>query len=193
MRAKTCLIVLLLFSISAIAPSTRPSGLGAKVVAFCNEHLGEKVGNGQCSVLAWTALGHAGAKRRGKDAPNKGDYTWGELSLLVESTGRAPPEFKGGKPSDLRPGDIVQLRDAKFVHHNGRRTSWLSFHHHTAVVVAIEDEGATVHVLQQNVNPAQTVVKGTYRLNDLTTGWLRFYHPVPKKGKEADAEPEPTD
>ena len=48
-----------------------PETVGAKVVAFAQSKLGEKVGDGECASLAASALAHAGAERRrgGADVP----------------------------------------------------------------------------------------------------------------------------
>src|SRR5262249_7184324 len=136
-------------------------------------------------------LGDAGARRRGKDWPEKGDYTWGELALVVEApNGDAKvTQYSSGKPSDLRAGDIIQFREAKFVHHNGKKTSGWGFGHHTAVVSSVDDGGMTIHIYQQNINGKQFVTEAVLRLEDLTTGWLRFYHPVRKDGHVEEPEP----
>jgi hypothetical protein len=198
MRAKTAIFGLLIFLIAAASPTTAPSNdLGPKVVEFCQAHLGQQVGNGQCSSLAYAALGNAGAKRRGKDSPEKGDYTWGQLALIVQmpdgdkqSDGASKTvQFDNGKPSDLRAGDIVQFRETKFVHHNGNRTSSWSFGHHTAVVSAVDDDGKTVHLYQQNISGKLFVTEATIHLDDLTKGWARFYHPVPKNGEAEQPDP----
>ncbi len=156
--------------------------LGSKVVAFCNGHLHEQVGNGQCAVLASSALKDAGARGRGKDSPGKSDYTWGDLAVLMEAPDEKgdAPKVSGGSLTDIRPGDIVQLRDVKLTHHNAHGTSYQVMDHHTAVVTGTEDGGRTVHVLQQNVSGKLIVMPGTFKVSDLSSGWMRFYHPVLK-------------
>lgn len=197
MRTNTAIVALLIFLMAATKPTapkpttTESGDLGAKVADFCKTHLGQKVGSGQCSALAYQALGDVGAKRRGKDSPEKGDYTWGKLALVVEApAGDAKvTQYENGKPPDLRAGDIIQLRDAKFVHHNGNKTSGWGFGHHTAVVSSVDDGGKTIHIYQQNINGKQFVTEATLRLDDLTAGWLRFYHPVPKDSQAEEPEP----
>jgi len=70
-----------------------------KIVQFCQENLGKKIGTGECYALANQALintgGQAnrppGAKRHYyKDNPGKRDYVWGRLVLIVEVN----PELK---------------------------------------------------------------------------------------------------
>src|SRR3954469_23416176 len=99
--------VLSLFLINGlVGAEAKDAGLGAKVVAFCEEHKGEQIGNGECATLAAQALKAAGAKRRGKDDPNGGDYTWGELVYTLTSDATGP---KGeGKRTEIRAGDIIQ-------------------------------------------------------------------------------------
>jgi hypothetical protein len=196
MRTKIAIVSLLIFLVAAAKPTTAPTNsadFSAKVVDFCKAHLGQKVGSGQCSALAYQALGDAGAKRRGKDSPDKGDYTWGELALYVEGpdADTTTVQYNNGVPSNLRAGDIVQFRNTKFIHHNGKHTATWSFDHHTAVVSSIEDGGKKVHLYQQNISGKQFVTEATIRLDELTTGWVRFYHPV-LKNAEAE-QPEPKD
>jgi hypothetical protein len=158
--------------LAAPAPS---SSLGAKVVAYCADHLGEIVGNGECSALAVQSLNAAGAKRRiGKDNPAQGDYVWGRLALIVTG-GDEHATFEAGKPSDIRPGDIIQFRDTRFQGRRGRQ----GYAHHTAVVASTDASGLTVKIYQQNVNGKKVVMDGQLRLNELKNGWLRFYHPIP--------------
>ena len=172
-------VALLFHSRAALAappPATKPQSLGAKVVAYCQKHKGEQVGNGECAVLAVEALKAAGAKRRGPDAPAKEDYTWGKLVYTFEA-GKQPE----GKAADLKPGDIVQFRDAKIRSKVTGGTYTQTFPHHTAIVTAVEDNGTTIKFLHQNHNGDRTVQDGSLRLPDLQTGWLRFYEPAPAK------------
>src|SRR5207249_1534821 len=59
--------------------------LGDQVVEFCESHKGEQVGDGECAALASHALKAVGARGRGPDDPNKGDYTWGKLVFTYEA------------------------------------------------------------------------------------------------------------
>src|SRR4029077_20454655 len=114
------------------------------------------------------ALADSGGKGRSKEAPNKGDYVWGD-AVYVEASGNEP---KVGKRSDIRPGDIIQLRDTKFAGKNGNWTYSKSFSHHTAVVARVEAGGSTVHILHQNYNGKKVVMEDTIYLGDLKEGWL---------------------
>jgi hypothetical protein len=162
----------------AVPGRTAAPDLGEKIVAFCEQHKGEMVGNGECATLAGQALKAAGAKSRGPDAPDKGDYVWGELVLTLEhdTTGAKV----SGKRDAVRPGDVIQFRDAKFAGKKpgGKGTYTMTFPHHTAVVRAVEAGGSAIHIYQQNVGGKKVVLEATLRLNDLTQGWIRVYHPV---------------
>jgi len=172
----SCFVVLQL----AAAPAAQQS-LGEKVVAFCQTHKGEQVGDGECATLASHALREAGARTRGNDFPNKGDYTWGTRIFSIEAQGESAPKTEG-KALDIKPGDIIQLRDVKF---KGRRpggTYSMTFGHHTAVVAGVEEGGQTVHIFHQNFGGKKIVMNATYKLADLKEGWLRFYRPILKTG-----------
>lgn len=178
MRARTIAAILGCFALFqlAAAPANQPS-LGEKVVAFCQEHKGEQVGDGECAALANHALRAAAAKGRGNDFPNKGDYSWGTRIFTIEGQGESAAKTEG-KSFDIKPGDIIQLRDVKF---KGRRpggTYSMSFPHHTAVVAGVEDGGQTVHIFHQNFGGKRIVMNATYELDDLKEGWLRFYRPT---------------
>jgi len=171
--------VLLLSHLVSAAPQA--DSIGEKVVAFCQEHRDQQVGNGECSTLAGQALKHAGAKARGgKDNPNSGDYVWGTEIYMIGADGKSE-----GKRTEIHPGDIIQYRDVKFAgkKHTGKGTYTESASHHTAVVISTDDAGGTIHILQQNTNGKKEVKSATLYLGDLKSGWLRFYRPIadPKK------------
>ncbi len=179
MRSSSICILTVTISLAwqlAAAPAKEES-IGDKVVAFCQQHIGEEVGNGECSSLASHALKAAGAKARGgKDAPSSGDYVWGTQVLFWESAAGGP---KGeGKPADVHPGDIIQFRDAKWVHKEGKRTSTQSMGHHTAVVASVDEGGVVIHILQQNTGGKKIVSAATLHLADLKEGWIRIYQPI---------------
>lgn len=183
---KGLLCLALLMTLAAAAPQDKAQGeLLHKIVAFCRDHKGQQVGRGECSDLAGAALKDAGAARRGKDDPGSGDYNWGKLILIVTGD-ETKSKFEQGKPADLRPGDVIQFRDAKFVHHESRRWSSLTFDHHTAIVASTE--GNIVHIFQENFAGKRYVIDGTLRLDELKAGWLRFYEPTPKEDPDANAD-----
>jgi hypothetical protein len=155
--------------------------INEKVVEFARAKLGEQVGNGECWTLAHEAVKSAGARSSPAypDNPNKGDYVWGTLEYAAEA--RDGKTTETGAAAKVRPGDVVQIRDAKFA---GRRptggTYTMSFGHHTAIVQTVSPDGRTVGVLHQNYAGKKTVTETTLNLADLQGGWLRFYQPLPR-------------
>jgi hypothetical protein len=170
-----CLSFAVLFNLAAArntAAETPPNK--AQVVEFCEQHLGQKVGNGECWTLAEDALHSAGFKGSHGNNPGKGDYVWGKLVLDFES-GTAGPTAAAGALADVTPGDVIQFRDATFKAH-GR---WESFGHHTAVVRSVDLKEQTISFLQQNFG-GKTVKEGKLKLPILKKGWIRVYDPVAK-------------
>jgi hypothetical protein len=159
-------------------PKQTPPSMADQIVAYPRSHYGERVGDGQCFALADRALRSAGARsaadfgRISDDA----DYVWGTSVALA----------------DVRPGDIVQLRDYQyhwridgadgaFREEEGGRP------HHTVVVERVEANGALT-VLEQNVHGSAVGRKRLYFAsgsftsgNETTTvtvsGSLWFYRP----------------
>ena len=148
------------------------------MIGFARKNIGKQVGDGECAALAAEAFKEAGAKGHGqyKDSPNDGDYVWGELVYGLEI---APNLRTESTPvgTTVKPGDIVQFRDAKFSGKAGGGTYTSEASHHTAVVVGASKDGKTLEVLQQNVNGKKTVAAATIKLNDLQSGWVKVYRP----------------
>ncbi len=169
--AAVCLWLLAAVGIaqSAFADDEPGSAIAPKIIAYCQNHLGQRVGNGQCAGLASQALKEAGAKTRGgPDSPETGDYVWGRQILLVEA---GPNGVKiTGEISDVHPGDIVQYRNARFAKAH--------YAHHTSIVREISQKSLKVY--QQHVNKTEIVEEGAVRLDKLEEGWLRIYRPIPK-------------
>lgn len=139
--------------------------LNERVLMFCRNHAGDRVGDGQCSRLAEAAVSFAGARSWvGLTPRGSGDYVWGRLVCTLD-----PDHLKFDK---VLPGDIVQLRDAHF---QGADGSSLDAEHHTAVVKSVTD--AEIVVWNQNHGGRMFVVETTYRVGDLKRGWLRVYRP----------------
>jgi hypothetical protein len=187
----------LVFGVCLLGIANSPSGLGAaddaarlgeRVVAFCKQHKGEVVGNGECSSLAEAALEAAGAKQRGPRDPNggdvglNGDYVWGKLVLVLESDGR---NIKAtGQIKDVRPGDIIQFRDAQLAGVRGDGRYIMTATHHTAVVSGVQSNGMVLKIYQQNYNGRRVVMADRFRLTDLHQGRLRIFHPIPRPRSE---------
>src|SRR5690348_15763650 len=71
--------------------------LNAKVVKFARDHLGQKVDDGQCAMLAVEAYRVAGARMFPPVGGDEPEYVWGEY---------VP------KASEVRPGDVLQFHKA---------------------------------------------------------------------------------
>jgi hypothetical protein len=177
---RTLLLLTTLWAWVSSALAQAPT-INDQIVKFCKDHLGEKVGDGECTFLAQAALKHAGAKpcTTFKDFPNKGDYVWGELVYALERKDHSQKETKVPERS-IQAGDVIQFRDATFKgkHLRGLQNYEATYPHHTAVVVAVKKDTDVITVLEQNVYGIKKVMENPYRLSDLKTGWVRIYRPV---------------
>jgi len=145
------------------------STLRTRVLAFARAHVGRTVGNGQCAGLAYQALKSAGAMPRAAHGyPGPRDYVWGSLVAVIEATPNGARVT--GPITDVKPGDIAQFSNV--------RAGRAHFGHHTAIVTGITD--MRLAMLEQHVGGGHVVVDGAIRLDKLSTGWIRFYHPVPR-------------
>lgn len=124
----------------------------AKVlVAFALEMKGKKVGDGECWTLADKAFTKAGIKRPGEDI-----RVWGRLV--------------DWKKEEVRPGDILELRAAKFS--NGIASG----PEHTAVVIEAGRRKGVMAVYHQNWGaPGKKVSQATFNLEDLEEGEAMVY------------------
>jgi len=151
--------------------------LGNDVIAFSLARLGRKVGGGECAHLAVEALKSAGAGGRRPDAPNAGDYVWGQLVAYI------PANLPKGDAlkllTNVQPGDVIQMRNTRFEGKRpGRGTYWTSAAHHTVLVERVDAAAGVLHILHQNWNGARHVMRGEQRISDLKQGWLRIYRPI---------------
>ena len=154
-----------------------PNKINPGVVKFARDHVGKKVGDGECTALAIEALESVGAKTThdfGVSGLDK-DYEWGTLVK---------------KNADVRPGDIIQFRDVvtvtKTVKGNTTRTMTRNYGHHTAVISRNLGKGK-FKVYEQNSGGPNTseVEKKKVREDDLdlagkTEGTVWIYRPVKK-------------
>src|ERR1700727_616597 len=104
----TLLIGLLIAGLGSVTAIAQNATLNEKIMRFCEDHRGQKVGDGECFALANDALHAAGGTRRFKDSPGKGDYVWGELIF----TGQPGGSLDGAEK--ILPCDIIQFRDTVF-------------------------------------------------------------------------------
>ncbi len=163
-------------------PNPQIPVINQAVLAFAEAHVGQEVGNGQCTDLVAAAYGAAGAESESKLGPTGPDanYVWGTPVDTVTTANRSL--------AGVLPGDVIQFSDVTLVHTttypNG---SWVTTtqtaEHHTAIVESVS--GSTIFVLEQNVGSATTpdsvrytVQHGTYDLNDLQNGTMWIFQPI---------------
>lgn len=120
------------------------------LVAFCKEHMGKQVGNGECWTLADEAFKACKLKRPTEDA-----RVWGRLV--------------DWEKEKLMPGDIVEYRSAKFS--NGSATG----PEHTSVVIKGGRKSGVI--AEQNWGGDKTVRESSLDLKDLTSGEIMVYRP----------------
>ena len=85
--------------------------LAQKIVQYCKENLGKKVGDGECGTLAVEAMKSAGTKPFSdyKENPGPQDFVGGEPVFVLEFVdGKRKREPADAKP---KPGDVIQYRD----------------------------------------------------------------------------------
>jgi hypothetical protein len=152
--------------------------LGWLVLAYAERHLGTQVGDGQCATLAMQALQSAGAKNNFGPWGPWANYVWGSL-VLEELGGGGGGQAAAGTFLNVRPGDVVQFSDARFVLNTPTYSSWQSYPHHTAIIEAYLGNGQ-FSILQQNVNGSMKVQRGVIDFAQLTTGAVWVYQPVPR-------------
>lgn len=143
------------------------NAVAEKLLAFSRASMGKKIGNGQCQGLVMGGLEAQHIEwPMVEDTPGPGDYVWGRQILLMENEDK-----RIGKVADIRPGDVLQFRDAAF---SGREPF---IKHHTAVIDRVEDaDDLTVRVLHQNTSKSgMTVCDDTMHIGNLKSGWVRIY------------------
>jgi hypothetical protein len=182
LAALACLCVAAAFSGRGTAGQA--STLGDRVLAFCREHKGKRVGNGECTTLVVAALRAAGGQTHGPRNPDANDepadgLNWGERVFVLER--QAGPLKTTGRIQDVRPGDIVQFRDTLLSGPDGNfGTYTMRSHRHTAVVAQLDDSGTAIKIYHQNSNGHKIVTARWIQLTDLRQGRFDIYHPVPR-------------
>jgi hypothetical protein len=153
------------------------------VVAFCKQHKGKRVGNGECTALVAAALQAAGARMHGGV-----DFNWGKLIYVLERDGE---NFKAtGQIKDVRPGDIVQFFNVELAGAIDDGSSYtLHARQHTAIVARVQDDGTMINIYHQNYNGRKTVMATSLRLGDLQQGRFAIYHPIPRTRSQQQERP----
>ena len=147
------LILVLLGTILFSSFQTIP--VAGKILEFCKNNMGKKVDRGECWDLAYAALNNANADWSNPfNFGDKIDY----------------------KKDGLKPADILQFKNVKFVFKNGSA----SFPKHTAIIY--KSNGNQVTLFHQNFNNKRYVDTLTISLDNIKNGKIDVYRP---KGKQA--------
>jgi hypothetical protein len=149
--------------------------LNKRVMQYCNDNIGKRVGDGQCAALAVQALRSAGAKPKGRNGyPAWNDYVWGKEICMIEGTPDGT-KVSSGSLDDVEPGDIAQFSQVKFLKMHAA--------HHTAIVDYITPK--RLGLIHQNAGGDHgPVFKASVRVDKLEHGWIRFYRPLPEAGRQ---------
>jgi hypothetical protein len=152
-----------------------PLTTNQKVLVWARGKLGHKIGRGKCWDLGEQALQQADANTSNDLGPveDDTDYVWGDPM---------------SSPSNIGPGDILQIRDHLFttettteylfqdsskIEEKAERTAQRG--HHTAIVNGKLDANGGVKTLEQHVKPRGDVVQ-----DRICTGTVWPYHAKPK-------------
>lgn len=149
---------------------------GDYVASWCEDHLNEQVGSGECWDLAHDAL----LKGCGNYAFVSTYTHHGFPILRVAGSDDGVALIDGQEQLDLvRRGDILQYYRAKFKDRVTGASSSAGDPDHTSVV--LENKGDTLIVIEQNVNNKRYVQKGEIKLKNLVSGTVSCYRPMPQE------------
>ncbi|CZT08200.1 related to myosin tail region-interacting protein MTI1 [Rhynchosporium agropyri] len=151
-----------------------------QVAAWSESQMGSKVGNGECWTLANEALkAVATTYKAHNQEPCMASQSLVHGHILytyIPTQSRQPVPAGGILAAGVARGDIIQILKAKFESANG---GWQTAGDpdHTAVITGVDPDG-TLRVVQQNVGGKKIVMKGTYDMNEMTTGEVRIFRAV---------------
>lgn len=141
--------------------------------------IGQQVGNGECWTLAENALSSVASELRARNGEpcmtSQGLIHGYQIYCYIPQRPSDPPG--GIKAAGVARGDIVQFLNTHFQRKDGRGSSYAGSPDHTAVVVAVEADGA-LKVLEQNVGGVKKVRPGRYDPEELVAGELRVFRAV---------------
>lgn len=149
----------------------QPHKLEGNDLRFLNyavTRLGQRIGRGECWDLADQALESLPSVMYHRGLGPGGDYKWGLLSATIT---RANPV------ANLRPGMILQFRDAVFHWRRNRKVYLRKAEHHTAIVSAVSDDKNDLCILHQNESGVRQVTFGYYRISSIKGGTVWAYAP----------------
>ena len=131
--------------------------VGEQVAAFAEASLNKKIGRGECWDLAQVALNKAGARW-------DGNYDFG---TLVDR--RTVP---------IQRGDIVQFDKVLIERRTERSMEQVTLGPHTAIVIAVLEEGRYVIVHQNFGRLGRRVSQCELIMADVKEGTISFFRPV---------------
>lgn len=148
---------------------------GAAVVAFCQAHMGQCVGRGECWDLADHAL---------KSLPPEAMRSRGKVHghiVFEHIAGHGAPVW--GADATLRPGDVLQFDACRFEERDPStrrvtRTISCGAPDHTSIVTAYATDSGCVDLLEQNSGGRRFVTTGRLALHALVSGSVRAYRPI---------------
>lgn len=131
--------------------------LNARVLAFVQAHMGQRVDRGECWDLAAAALDSAGA-------------VWDhrhDFGRLID------PEREA-----VLPGDIVQFEKVEFRWKDGLDNHVVTMPHHTAIIVSEEAPGEFAIAHQNMQGIGRKVGLGRIVLEHRAKGIIRIHRPL---------------
>lgn len=145
---------------------------GENVAGYSLHNEGQKVARGECWDLAKFAL----EEGCGGKAFVSTYYHHGYPILEVHGTPNDPTNMRP-QLDDVRRGDILQFKTAKFENKATGSTQTAGDPDHTSVV--IDKVGGKIYVLEQNVGGVKIVKRGEYEIANITQGSVVAYRPMP--------------
>ena len=156
MRRILILVALTFTACRVFGQSDSLPPVNRRVVAFVQEHVGSRVGRGECWDLAAEVLNAAGAQW-------DGDHRFGR-------------EVFPGRGSVL-PGDIVQFEKVEFQWEEGLESHSIRMQHHTAVVMEVRAKGSYVIAQQNTQETGRKTGLADLVLARRKKGSIRFFRP----------------
>ncbi|MES2589406.1 MAG: hypothetical protein V4622_10530 [Bacteroidota bacterium] len=149
------LIFSLFFALSSQTIDSEIPELNQKIIDFVNQHIGKKVGRGECWDLAQIPLEELGATWDQQ-------YVFGKKINIEKET--------------VFPGDIIQFEKVVIQYTVGNKQITENFYHHTAIVYEVLEKGI-YKIAQQNTEKGKKVTIDLLNTNNKKKGKMIFYRP----------------
>lgn len=127
--------------------------LNQKILLFVEQHIGKKVGRGECWDLAQIPLNEIGA-------------TWDQKYAFGKKLN--PTKEK------ILPGDIIRFEKVIIEYKEGNKKITENYHHHTAIIYEVLEKGM-YKIAQQNTEKGKKVTINILNTNFQKKGKLIFY------------------